>query len=595
MDASQEHNIFGLENFGNTCYCNSVLQCLYYTLPFRNEILQLAKVDRPPRRVVPGLKPHPIILELANKPKEPVQPLAVSKESSSSSTGFVRGLFGKKDREESGVPIPPRRATRTSSIAASFAGTMSSAAASSLASSGGSLPAFPDPTTQTRPPNTIASQSPEAGIIDQAFLRAHPGLEGIDLGPRAPGQNVPIVGFTDDVLATNEKRKRAALVQGPIINLDHSLCADYNLDQSLLTALKDLFECISENESRTGVASPMNFIETLKHENELFRSSMHQDAHEFFNVLLNTVIEQLDKLGRGSNWAHDLFEGQITSETRCMICESVTQRDEKCLDFSIDLERNSSVLHCLNQFSASETLAGSNKFHCDQCGSLQEAEKRMKVKRAPQILVLHLKRFKFSESEQKLVKLLHRVMYSRYIRLPVTTDDCPTPEKLYELTGVVVHLGHGPHMGHYVSVVNTPNGWLLFDDEVVEAVDKDYPFKFFGDGTRMATAYVLFFQETTQEKVGQEALQISTEISANDYESLFSSDFHSEDEFYGTSTENVSGTSGMPLSPPPRRTSVATNHSGSPPEWMVGTPEMNRRNTTMSQKARGLFRRQSVS
>ena len=33
---------FGFENFGNTCYANSVLQSLYYCRPFREHLLQYA-------------------------------------------------------------------------------------------------------------------------------------------------------------------------------------------------------------------------------------------------------------------------------------------------------------------------------------------------------------------------------------------------------------------------------------------------------------------------------------------------------------------------------------------------------------------------
>lgn len=43
------NRFFGMENFGNTCYCNSVLQCLYYTKPFRDQVLAFAKDDSRPK------------------------------------------------------------------------------------------------------------------------------------------------------------------------------------------------------------------------------------------------------------------------------------------------------------------------------------------------------------------------------------------------------------------------------------------------------------------------------------------------------------------------------------------------------------------
>jgi ubiquitin carboxyl-terminal hydrolase 9/13 len=321
--------------------------------------------------------------------------------------------------------------------------------------------------------------------------------------------------------------------------MDYENARAYGMNESLFSSLKDIFEAVIAHRSRIGVVSPHKLLEILRRDNEMFRTPMHQDAHEFLNLLLNEVVENVEQFSKSrvtevgesepnesgltitsgavvpdrsstmsqinSGWVHELFEGTLTSETRCLTCENTSQRDEAFLDLSVDLEQHSSVTSCLRKFSEEEMLCERNKFHCDNCGGLQEAEKRMKIKRLPKILALHLKRFKYTEDLQRLQKLFHRVVYPFYLRLFNTTDDAEDPDRLYELYAVVVHIGGGPYHGHYVSIIKTQDrGWLLFDDEMVEPVDKAYVRNFFGGEGVLACAYVLFYQETTEEAMMKE-------------------------------------------------------------------------------------------
>jgi ubiquitin carboxyl-terminal hydrolase 9/13 len=355
--------------------------------------------------------------------------------------------------------------------------------------------------------------------------------------PAAPGQR------PEDKPDSPEYKKKHAMLAGPILELTYENASSYGMEESTFTALKDIFMALIANSSRTGVLSPQRFLEIFKRDNEMFRTSMHQDAHEFYGLVLNAVISNVeanaqrmkelappkndDSLAQsmkaavasaahamglssgarspGTGWVHEIFEGVLTSETKCLTCETSSQRDETFLDLSIDLEEHSSVTSCLRKFSAEEMLCERNKFHCDNCGGLQEAEKRMKIKRLPKILTLHLKRFKYTEDMTRLQKLFHRVVYPYHLRMFNTTDDAEDPDRLYELYAVVVHIGSNAYHGHYVSIVKTQDrGWLLFDDEMVEPVDKHYVRNFFGDKPGQACAYVLFYQETTEEAMRKE-------------------------------------------------------------------------------------------
>ncbi|KAI8834495.1 hypothetical protein BC829DRAFT_365611 [Chytridium lagenaria] len=289
-------------------------------------------------------------------------------------------------------------------------------------------------------------------------------------------------------------------------------------DETLLTAMQELFIKISSQRKKTGVVAPSQFVTKLKKDNELFRSTMHQDAHEFLNYTLNSIAETLlqhkkQTLDRNrksgeepssedaskcdpvpASWVHELFEGQLTNETKCMTCETVTNREEAFLDLSVDIEQHSSVTSCLRNFSTSETLCQKDKFFCDTCSSLQEAEKRMKIKKLPNILAVHLKRFKYQEKLQRHVKLSYRVVFPMELRLfqyamtPVDSD------RLYVLSSVIVHIGSGPHHGHYVAVVKSGNNWVLFDDDNVEIVEESELQRYYGDHNAPGTAYILFYE-----------------------------------------------------------------------------------------------------
>ena len=421
-------------------YCNSILQCLYYSVPFREQVINY---------------PH----------RSPLESVITT------STGQAR-------IDPDAVILPPNHPSLT--------------------------------------PTKLMKQQP---VQNSA---RNPG--GPPATPKSEDKEHP------------DFKKRVAQARGPTLAMGYDNAAAYGMPESLFTSLKDIFEALLAHKSNVGVVSPTKFLEVLRRENEMFRSAMHQDAHEFLNLLLNEVVANVEvhskKLeeAKGMNghaektgfekalalampratpsttgWVHELFEGTLTSETKCLTCENVSQRDEAFLDLSVDLDEHSSVTACLRKFSEEEMLCERNKFHCDRCGGLQEAEKRMKIKRPPKILALHLKRFKYTEDLQRLQKLFHRVVYPYHLRLFNTTDDAEDPDRLYELYAVVVHIGGGPYHGHYISIVKTEErGWLLFDDEMVEPVDKSYVQNFFGDRPGLACAYVLFYQETTLEAVKRE-------------------------------------------------------------------------------------------
>uniref|UniRef100_A0A4X2L9P8 Ubiquitin specific peptidase 35 n=1 Tax=Vombatus ursinus TaxID=29139 RepID=A0A4X2L9P8_VOMUR len=188
-------------------------------------------------------------------------------------------------------------------------------------------------------------------------------------------------------------------------------------------------------------------------------------------------------------------------------------------------EGSRSVPDLLNYFLSPETLTAENRYHCEHCASLQDAEKVVELSKGPRYLILTLLRFSFDLRTMRRKKILDNVSIPLFLRLPMA-GGCPQQDQgqvcaAYDLCSVVVHSGISSESGHYycyaregkTATVNSPGStglssaekppglesqWYLFNDtrvsfssfESVSNVTSFFP---------KDTAYVLFYRQRARE------------------------------------------------------------------------------------------------
>ncbi|SCU95163.1 LAME_0F10990g1_1 [Lachancea meyersii CBS 8951] len=503
------NKVFGYENFGNTCYCNSVLQVIYNLPELRDHILEFpARDSGVPRRrkfQMPGVKPR-IFDETSffsqcngNDSSKKANGGSGCNQSSGKDTGGRKNSAPHSRDRESFRSTTSARSLRSHSSATVHGTVMASDAITEKLHEGytrivvGRVAGKNGKTRHTQVAGSVLNSAPQSGSsVPSSSSNSSSGSSAKPLE------------------TSSEERKKAALIRGPVLNVDHN-SKDYlqpNEKPGLYTALKDVYESITENRCFTGVVSPIQFVETLKRENVLFSTMMHQDAHEFLNYLLNEISDYVDARNKKGNedesepqtgnFVDQLFKGTLTNRTKCLTCDNETFRNEPFLDFAIEVkdDEETDIKTTLSDYHQREMLNGANKFYCDECCGLQEAERVVGLKQLPFYLALHMKRFKYSEKQNCNTKLFNKIHYPLNLKVCSTFDSSVC--KQYELIGLVVHMGGGPHHGHYVSLCRTDKfGWLLFDDETVETVEESTVLKFIGNSDDLTTAYLLFYREVS--------------------------------------------------------------------------------------------------
>uniref|UniRef100_A0A674EPU4 Ubiquitin carboxyl-terminal hydrolase n=1 Tax=Salmo trutta TaxID=8032 RepID=A0A674EPU4_SALTR len=303
---------------------------------------------------------------------------------------------------------------------------------------------------------------------------------------------------------------------------------------------------------RAFITSRLDYCNALLSETHLTPSHTHTNYFTPFPIiyLLAQLILGAKKKKQSlyRSVISDIFDGSILSLVQCLTCDRVSTTVETFQDLSLpipgkeDLAKLHSSIHqnlpaktgvsldvygsqgwityimdsirrfvvscipswfwgpmvtledCLAAFFAADELKGDNMYSCEKCRKLRNGVKYCKVLQLPEILCIHLKRFR------------HEVMYSFKINShvafplegldlrPFLAKDSLSQITTYDLLSVICHHGTAGS-GHYIAYCqNVINGqWYEFDDQYVTEVHETV--------VQNAEAYVLFYRKSSEESV----------------------------------------------------------------------------------------------
>lgn len=484
-----DERYYGFINFGNTCYCNSVLQALYFCPPFREKVLQYRQQLNAKQG---GNKKETLLSCLCDlfhnitTQKKKIGVLQPKK--------FVTKL--RKENEQFDNYMQHDAHEFINYLLNYIADVLKAEKKIQLESESSEQDNNGSDVTveKNKDRKSVFSRSKKEKIKHDKKRK------------KIPVNGDSTNGNDEDVSLdsiTKSKPRDHTVEEGSTLSLSYdgeSANHEKRGSSGADTTTSSTYEVPNESSSKLLPFLKLGRKKRQKSKISRMISEVGEEDHATSNGL-NGHLPSSGSTKGGSDdittWVHEIFQGTLTNETRCLTCETVSSKDEDFLDLSVDVEQNTSITHCLRGFSNTETLSGEHKYNCEVCCSKQEAEKRMRIKKLPLILALHLKRFKM-DSMCRYTKLSYRVVFPFELRLFNTSDDATNAERLYDLIAVVVHCGSGPNRGHYITIVKSHGLWLLYDDDIVEKIEPSALEDFYGLSADVRknseSGYILFYQ-----------------------------------------------------------------------------------------------------
>jgi len=298
--------------------------------------------------------------------------------------------------------------------------------------------------------------------------------------------------------------------------------APLSMDGRLATSFANLLNLMWEN--ACSALSPVDIKKLVAERRPEFGGSQQHDAQEMLMLLLDGLHEDVNRapcprptvedptmdgktevqiaeeawcgnLRRNRSRIVDIFQFQVRSEIAfpdvgmrslkfdpMMYLSLPIPTRDRATSSSVDLEE------CLRAFSTREELSHEDWARCEQTGEVERTTKKLDIWSAPEVLIVHLKRFGADVGQMRKVETL--------VQAPMKLDLAPWiqgPVKSsarYMLTSVVNHSG-SLGFGHYTAYGLVGEGtrrWHFFNDSsVCCASESDVVSK---------AAYILFYERS---------------------------------------------------------------------------------------------------
>lgn len=301
--------------------------------------------------------------------------------------------------------------------------------------------------------------------------------------------------------------------------------------------------------------NPKKLISRLDDINCMMSEWQQEDSHEYFMSLMSRLQE--DSVPKGHKLTesiiYDIFGGLLKQEVTCKSCGSISKTEQPFYDLSLHLKgkkklspqqdsedsnnnrssssnlvdvhastdsatagalsvevqkegqdqhtpvRRFSIEKSIKDFFTPELIKVDKEqkgYVCEKCHKTTNAMKHNSILRAPETLLIHLKKFRFNGTSSS--KMKQAVSYPMFLDL---TEYCE-PDKnnhilpvKYQLTTVVVHEGRSLSSGHYIVHCKQPDGsWATYDDEYINKITER-------DVLKEPNAYYLLYTRLTSKEI----------------------------------------------------------------------------------------------